>query len=243
MAASLPRRLRSVIFNAAIALLLLVMGVVGLPIALTRTGVMRYARLYFRSSIGLARIIGGVRLEIRGEIPRGDVLIASKHQSTLDVFAIYSNLPRGFFVMKRELTRLPVFGPYALRAGAVPVDRGGGREALKGMVADFAARRTEPCQVVIYPQGTRVAPGATAPYKIGVHALYEAFGTPVRIAVTNAGLFWEKSGILNPGVAVVEFLDLEIEPGLGRDDFMALIEREMEAGTTRLEAEALAARR
>jgi 1-acyl-sn-glycerol-3-phosphate acyltransferase len=170
-----------------------------------------------------------VRTEIRGPLPTGRVIVAAKHQSMLDVFMLFEALPEARFAMKRELTRAPVFGFFALRVGAVPVDRGGGSPALRAMVEALADK---PGQLVIYPQGTRVAPGAAAPYKIGVHALAEASGLTVIPAATNSGLFWPRGVAIRPGLAVVEFL-APVPPGLDRAAFMARLEAEIEAGAAR----------
>jgi 1-acyl-sn-glycerol-3-phosphate acyltransferase len=159
------------------------------------------------------------------------VVVAAKHQSMLDVFMLFEALPEARFVMKRELTRAPVFGFFALRVGAVPVDRGGGSAAMRAMVETLAARPTG--QLVIYPQGTRTPPGETRPYKIGVHALYQAAGAPCIPAATNSGLFQPRGLAIRPGVAVVEFLD-PIPPGLAREPFMARLEAIVEEGAARL---------
>jgi 1-acyl-sn-glycerol-3-phosphate acyltransferase len=202
----------------------------GVPALLGEGAARAVAKLWFRAMFAVLRVVGGVRVAIRGPAPTGRVIVAAKHQSMLDVFALFAALPEARFAMKRELTRAPVFGFFALRVGAVPVDRGGGSAALRAMVEALADK---PGQLVIYPQGTRVAPGARAPYKIGVHALYEATGLPVVPAATNSGLFWPRGVAIRPGLAVVEFLD-PIPPGLDRDTFMARLEDVIEAGSARL---------
>lgn len=180
----------------------------------------------------------GLRTEVRGTPPRGEAMIAAKHQSFLDIILIFGAVPAGKFIMKRELMWAPVLGLYALRIGCVPVDRGKRSAAIRQMVADVARGRQAPGQLIIYPQGTRIAPGVRAPYKIGTGVLYEELGQTCVPAATNVGLFWPRRGIYRkPGLAVVEFLP-PIEAGLKKREFMARLEREVEGASNRLMREA-----
>ncbi|WP_333818054.1 lysophospholipid acyltransferase family protein, partial [Tabrizicola sp.] len=165
-------------------------------------------------------------------------LIAAKHQSFLDIILIFNAVPAGKFIMKRELMFAPFLGQYALRIGCVPVDRGKRGAAIARMKADVAAGAAEPGQLIIYPQGTRVAPGATKSYKVGTGLLYEQLAQPCYPVAANVGVFWPKRGILRkPGLAVVEFL-APIAPGLPVAEFMTRLESEVETHSNRLMAEA-----
>jgi len=182
----------------------------------------------------------GLRSEVRGTPPTGEVLIAAKHQSFLDILILFSAVPRGRFIMKRELIRAPILGWYALRIGCVPVDRGKRGQAIAAMMKAVRDGRQEPGQLLIYPQGSRIAPGTAAPYKVGTAVLYGQLGQDCVPAATNVGHFWPKSGILRrPGLAVVEFLPA-IAPGLPNDAFMATLESQIEGASDRLLAEARA---
>jgi 1-acyl-sn-glycerol-3-phosphate acyltransferase len=228
----MPPVLRGALFYPVFYLSMAIAGLIGLlPAAVSSRAALAVANLWLRFAFLALRVIGGVRREVRGAVPEGRVVVAAKHQSMLDVFMLHAALPHARFVMKRELTRTPVFGFYALRMGAVPVDRGGGSAAMREMVARMTDGRGS--QLVIYPQGTRVAPGHHKPYKIGVHALYDATGLACVPVATNSGLLWPKGLAIHPGVAVVSFLD-PIPPGMPREPFMAALESEIEAETARL---------
>lgn len=165
-------------------------------------------------------------------------MIAAKHQSFLDILIIFNSVPAAKFIMKRELLWAPVIGIYAYRIGCVPVNRGRRGQAIRKMIADVDAGRQQPGQLVIYSQGTRVAPGARMPYKAGTGVLYEQLGQPCVPAATNVGVFWPRKGIMRkPGLAVVEFLD-PIQPGMKRDEVMRILERDVEAASDRLMKEA-----
>ncbi|MGZ9809023.1 lysophospholipid acyltransferase family protein [Pseudoroseicyclus sp. H15] len=219
--------------------LMLLYGIVYLPYALASPkGANAAARAWALTARWLIHHMLGLRTEIRGEIPTDEVLIASKHQSFLDIIMIYSVLPRGKFIMKRELLWAPIIGLYAWRAGCIPVNRGKRAEAIRKMLADVRAGKSLPGQVVIYPQGHRIAPGAKAPFKMGAAALYQELKQPCVPAATNVGLFWRKSGVLKmPGLAVVEFLP-PIAPGLDSQSLMKRLQVEIEENSNRLMAEA-----
>ena len=230
--------LRSLVFDAAIYTLMGVMGVLGAPLAIWSVdGAYAVCRAYSRAVFLCLRVICGLRVEVRGEVPRGEVLVAAKHQSFLDILILFEALPRAKFIMKKELRWAPVLGLYALRIGSTPVNRGDRSKAMKAMV-EHAGEAGEPRQLVIYPQGTRVAPGARLPFKVGAGVLYERMGAPCVPAATNAGVFWGRRSLYRrPGLAVVEFLP-PIAPGLPVAEFMPRLEAAVETASDRLMREA-----
>jgi 1-acyl-sn-glycerol-3-phosphate acyltransferase len=233
------RWLLSLVFVIQMYLAMAVLAVVFAPWALfSRHGARTACKTYCRWVIFTLRLLCGLRSEVRGTPPTAEALIAAKHQSFLDIILIFNSVPAGKFIMKRELMFAPFLGQYALKIGCVPVNRGKRGAAITRMKADVAAGAAEPGQLIIYPQGTRVAPGATRPYKVGTGLLYEQLGQPCAPVATNVGVFWPKHGILRkPGLAVVEFLP-PIAPGLPVADFMTRLETEVESHSNRLMAEA-----
>ena len=231
--------LRSLVFVGLTYGSMLIIAIVYAPWAIaSRDGAVAASHAWCRFVIWTARWLVGLRTEVRGTPPTTPVLIAAKHQSFLDIILIYASVPRGKFIMKKELTRTPVLGSYALRIGCIPVDRGKRASAIKQMVADVAAGRADPGQLIIYPQGTRIAPGVKAPFKAGIGALYQELGQPCVPVACNVGLFWPRKGILRrPGLAVVEFLP-PIPPGLPVAAFMTRLESTVEARSDALMAEA-----
>lgn len=209
------------------------------PLALIRRdaafdAVHAYCRWVRRSAAALV----GLKSEIRGPVPQGEVLIAAKHQSFFDIILIVSAVPRPKFIMKKELLRAPILGWYAKRIGCVPIDRGRRGAAIAKMVADVKSGQALPGQLIIYPQGTRVAAGVAMPYKAGTGVLYAETGQDCVPAATNVGVFWPRQGIYRkPGLAVVEFLPA-IPAGLPQAEFMSRIEEVIETASDRLMAEA-----
>lgn len=233
------RWLLSLIFILQMYLAMAIIAVVFAPWALaSRHGARVACKTFCRWVIFSLRILTGLKSEVRGTPPAGEALIAAKHQSFLDIILIFNAVPAGKFIMKRELMFTPFLGQYALRIGCVPVDRGKRGAAIAQMKADVAAGAAEPGQLIIYPQGTRVAPGDKLPYKVGTGLLYEQLAQPCHPVATNVGVFWPKRGILRkPGLAVVEFLP-PVPPGLRVADFMARLETEVEENSNRLMREA-----
>ena len=231
--------LRSLLFIAVMYLSMAVLALVYLvPTLLTEDGAFRAIRTYCRFVRWSARVIVGLKSEIRGEAPVDEVIIASKHQSFFDIIMIVSAVPRPKFIMKKSLVHAPIVGFFARKTGCIPVDRGKRGSAVKQMLADVQAGRARPGQLIIFPQGTRVAAGARLPYKVGAGVLYRETRQAVIPAATNVGVFWKRHGIMRlPGTAVVEFLPA-IEPGLGLSEFMARLEEVVETNSDRLMAEA-----
>ncbi len=229
----------SILFIIQMYLAMLVLAIVYTPFAIfsveaAYSAMFNYCR-WVRFS---ARWMVGIRSEIRGEVPSYEAVVAAKHQSFFDILMIFGALPRPKFIMKRELIYAPILGQYALKIGCIPVDRGKRGQAIAKMKADVAAGAVNPGQIIIYPQGTRVAPGVQRPYKVGTGLLYEQLGQPCVPVATNVGLFWPKRGLLRkPGLAVVEFLP-PIPPGKPVAAFMAELEKAVETASDRLLAEA-----
>ena len=231
--------LRALVFIGQMYAAMLPFAIVFAPWAIvSRRGAYAAMHSYCAWVRWTARWMVGIRTEVRGTPPEGEVLVAAKHQSFLDILLIFGALPRPRFIMKRELIWAPILGQYALRIGCIPVNRGRRSAAIRRMLADVASGRAEGGQLVIYPQGTRIAPGVRAPYKIGSAALYAELGQPCVPAATNVGLFWPRKGIRRvPGLAVVEFLP-PIAPGLTLQEFMAELEEVVEQRSNMLMAEA-----
>ena len=231
--------LLSVIFIIQMYIAMAVIAVVFAPYAiLSRNGAFAACHTFCAWTLWTLRILCGLRCEVRGTPPVGEVVIAAKHQSFLDIILIYHAVPRGKFIMKRELMWAPFLGQYALRIGCVPVDRGKRGAAITKMKEDVARGAVQPGQLIIYPQGTRVAPGVVAPYKMGTGLLYDQLGQPCVPVGTNVGVFWPKRGLLRkPGLAVVEFLPA-IAPGMVVSDMMKTLEATVESSSDKLLTEA-----
>jgi len=235
--------LRSLLYNIAFYGVVVVYSIIGLPtLVMPRAICLAYAKFWAATSLVLLRAICGLRVELRGRerLPDGPLVIAAKHQSAWDTFALMVVFDRPVYVLKRELMWIPLFGWYLWKTGMIPVDRAKAASALIALIKRVSLAIKGGDQVIIFPEGTRRAPGAPPDYKPGVAMMYKEFGVPCVPLALNSGLFWPRRTFRRlPGTLVVEMLE-PIPPGLNRKDFMARLERELEAGSARLLAEGLA---
>jgi 1-acyl-sn-glycerol-3-phosphate acyltransferase len=235
------RALRSLVFLLASLVAMLGAALVSLPLlVVARPAAGKVTRWFAGLVITLLRLIVGLRVDMRGLeiLPESPVLIAAKHQSTLETLVLASMLPTACFVLKRELVTVPLVGWYIRAMDVVAVDRAGGGAALKDMVRQAKEAVAAGRHVVIFPEGTRTEPGKTARYHPGVAALYGALDIPVVPVALNTGLFWRRRALTKkPGCAVIAFLD-PIAPGMDRKAFMDDLSRSIEHGTGLLAAEA-----
>jgi 1-acyl-sn-glycerol-3-phosphate acyltransferase len=188
--------------------------------------------------IDLLKVVVGLRFELRGDraLLSQPVIVAAKHQSAWETLAFFLLARDPAYAMKKELMAIPLYGWIARKQAMIAIDRGAGGAAMRRLLRDAEAAIAQRRQVVIFPQGTRVAPGAQAPYQPGVAALYSRLGVPVVPIALNSGLFWgRRSFVKRPGTIVVEILP-PIAPGLPRARFMAELESRIETATARLEA-------
>ncbi|MDF1855320.1 lysophospholipid acyltransferase family protein [Pseudooceanicola sp.] len=225
----------SILYIFLFYLMMPIYGLLYLPWAIvSRDGALQALHAYTRAVRWSARWMIGIRTEIRGTVPTGEVLICAKHQSLLDVMLIFNAVPKPKFIMKSILKYAPVLGWYAMRIGTITVNRGRRAEAIREMMDGVKAGVYQGGQLIIYPQGTRVPPGQHEPYKVGAAVLYGEMNQTCIPVATNVGLFWPKRSLLRkPGLAVIEFLE-PIPPGLPRRKFLELLEARIEAGSNAL---------
>lgn len=229
--------LRAILFTVWLYVSLAVVGIGGLPMAVTRRTTMWVVKAWAYTALFGLRWIMGVKIEVRGleYAPRGSALVAAKHQSMLDTLWPFTVFGSACFVMKQELMWMPVLGWYAARCRMIAVDRSAQAAALKKLVRDTRDRLTEQRQIIIFPEGTRTEPGAEASYKPGVAALYRDLGdVPCHLIATNSGQCWPARGLgFKPGTVVFEFLE-PIPAGLKRGQFMEQLQSRIEAASKAL---------
>ena len=223
--------LRSILFNLSYLLWSIIMHVLCLPLLLAPASwVWKAAHLWIDGTLFLLRVFCGLDHRELGveHLPTGPAIIAAKHQSAWETLFLSRRLGHPAFILKRELLMIPLFGWFIRKVGMIAVDRAGKAAALKKMVREaqetFAAGRS----IVIFPEGTRTAPGTHKPYQPGIAALYTQLGVPVVPVALNSGLFWGRKAFLKkPGTITLQFLP-PIPPGLDRKAFMKRLESGIE---------------
>jgi 1-acyl-sn-glycerol-3-phosphate acyltransferase len=231
---------RSIAFNVLFYLNTAVWLLIALPtFFMSYRGILAVAKAWGRCNLVLLRV-AGIDYEIRGreKIPPGALIVAAKHQSAWETFALLPLFDNPLFIVKRELQWIPIFGWLMIKGRMVPVDRSAGSAALTAMTERARIELARGRQLIIFPEGTRRPAGAEPRYKFGVARLYGAEGVPCVPIALNSGLFWPRRSILRlPGTVLVEILD-PIAPGLETDVFFERLQHDIETATARLIAEA-----
>ena len=232
--------LRSLAFNVLFYVNTLLYLIAALPtFFMPYRAIIAVAKSWARANLVLLRVVAGIDYEIRGleKMPSGPLIIASKHQSAWETFALLPLVSNPTFILKRELQWIPIFGWLTLKGRMVPVDRGGGSHALAAMIERARIELADNRQLIIFPEGTRRPAGAEPRYKLGVAHLYIAEGVPCVPIALNSGLFWPRRSLRRlPGTVVAEILD-PIPPGLDKDAFASRLQNDLETATARLVAE------
>jgi 1-acyl-sn-glycerol-3-phosphate acyltransferase len=233
--------LRSLVFAAIFYLNTTIFVVVGAPLLFgPRRWAMAALRIHACTSLWWLRVICGTGIEVRGleKLPAPPFLVAAKHQSAWDTFALLPLFNDPALVMKAELGLIPVYGWFAHKFEHILIKRDRAAVALKTMIVDAKARVAESREILIFPEGTRSTPGAAPDYKPGLVALYEALKIPCVPLALNSGLYWPRRQFMRyPGTIIVEILDA-LPPGMPRAVFKAEVEARIEMASLRLIEEA-----
>jgi 1-acyl-sn-glycerol-3-phosphate acyltransferase len=187
-----------------------------------RRAVQAMANGWARYHRACAAAILGIRTEVEGEVPRGAVLVAAKHQAMFETLEMVPVLGLPQVVMKRELARIPVWGWVARRYGMIAVDRSGGAGALRRLMKEAERAVAEGRPIVIFPEGTRVEPGDRPALQPGFAGLYRAFNLPVVPVALDSGRLWPRRGPKRPGIVTMRF-GTPIPPGLPRREVEARV--------------------
>lgn len=233
--------IRSILFNIAFYVATLGWLLIALPtFLLPYRAIVAVARAWGRTNLFLLKAICGLNADFRGieKIPPGPLLVAAKHQSAWETFALLWLFDDPTFILKRELQWIPLFGWFTIKGRMIPVDRGAGGAGLIAMTDRARKELATGRQIIIFPEGTRRPAGAEPRYKYGITRLYLGANVPVLPIALNSGLFWRRRSLLRPpGTVVVQVLD-PIPPGLSEEEFMARLQGDIETATARLIDEA-----
>ena len=234
--------LRSLLFNAAFYIVTAVMLIATLPLffIMPQWFGMGVVREWALTCIFLHRWIVGGRLEVRGleNLLPGGCLVASKHQSFFETFALIPLLRNPTIVMKQSIRWWPIFGQYTIKTGMIHVDRDGKTAALRALTARAKEEIDKGREIIMFPEGTRRAPGAPPDYQTGIALLYRTLNVAVVPVALNSGLFWPRRSFLRyPGTIVFEFLP-QIPPGLDSRAFLSRLQSSIEDASALLAAEA-----
>lgn len=235
--------LRSLLFQIFLYTTSAIMTIGCLPLLiLPRRYAATAVNLWSRLQLWGAANITGITYEIRGaeNLPDGPCLIASKHQSMWDTIFWAVGAKDPAIVQKKELTYVPLYGWYTVKSGMISIDRGSGPSAIRKIVRQGRKVIADGRPIMIFPEGSRMAPDTDPQYKPGVAALYTQLDIPCIPVALNSGMFWARRALKRqPGTIIVDILPA-IPPGLKRREFMAQLEATIEPATDKLVADARA---
>lgn len=234
--------LRSLLFNICFYVFLITAMLLVWPVFLMpRRWGWHVVRAWAKINLGMLREIVGLDIEVRGRenIPAGGFLIAAKHQSMWETFALIPLFEDPAYILKRELSWIPFFGWYAIKFRMLPINRGRGSAVLPALTEHTRKAIADGRQVIIFPEGTRRPAGAEPAYKYGVTHLYTKTGCTCLPIALNSGLYWpRRQSVRYPGKVILEILP-PIAPGLDADAFRHEMRDRIEAASDRLLVEAL----
>ena len=229
--------LLTIIFYGALASWTILMGFLSLPfLLLPSTYIALPAKIWIKGIFISLRYICGVTHEMRGLANLSDepVIIVSKHQSAFETFALYYYLKKSFFIRKKQLFYIPIFGQYLMKHNMVSIDRAGHASTMRKMITDVKKKLDSGSTIIIFPEGTRKKPGAKADYKTGFIGIYNTSKRKLQPVALNSGLFWQKGfKIIKRGHIIIEFLP-QIDIGLDKKEVLNKVESSVESATNKL---------
>ena len=232
---------RSIVFGILFYVTTVLFLILGSPLLLApRKWALEALKAHARTELWLLKHIVGLNFEVRGleRLPDTPMLVASKHQSAWETFALIPVFRDPALLMKRELFWIPLHGWFSNKFQMIPVDRDKGPTALRTMLRHAKSRVEAGREIIIFPEGTRRPPGAPPAYKTGIVLLYNSLGVPCVPVALNSVLFWpRRTWYRKPGTIIVEILD-PIPPGLPKAEFMTRLQTAIETASDRLVAEA-----
>ena len=229
--------LLTIIFYGALVLWTILMGVLSLPfIFLPSKFIALPAKIWIKGIFICLKYICGVTHEMRGLTNLSDepVIIVSKHQSAFETFALYYYLKKSFFIHKKQLFYIPIFGQYLMKHNMVSIDRAGQASTMRKMITDVKKKLDSGSTIIIFPEGTRKKPDAKADYKTGFIGIYNSSKRKLQPVALNSGLFWQKGlKVIKRGHIIIEFLP-QINIGLDKKEVLNKVENSIELATKQL---------
>jgi len=229
--------LLTIIFYGALASWTILMGLLSLPFLLLPSKYIRFpAKIWIKGIFIFLQYICGVTHEIRGlnNLSDGPIIIISKHQSAFETFALYYYLKKSFFIHKKQLFYIPIFGQYLMKHSMVAIDRAGKASAMRKMISDVKKKLDSGSTIIIFPEGTRKKPWEKADYKTGFIGIYNTAKRKLQPVALNSGLFWQKDlKVIKRGHIIIEFLP-QIDVGLDKKEVLSKVKSSIESATNKL---------
>lgn len=221
---------RSFLFQIYLVTSIVIFGTLGLPVLLFGKDVTRkFCRFWCHTVLFGLRWICGINHIMTGQdyLPDGAAIIAANHQSMWETMVLFLSLDKPVVVVKQELLDVPIFGFWLKHGGAVPIDREAGPRAMRKILRITKQTLADKGQMVIFPEGTRAAPGEVLPLQAGIAGMYTMGGVPVIPVAHNSGRYWLYPGWIKIPGTVEMVVAPPIQPGMERDEFLTHITQKL----------------
>ena len=229
--------IRSIVFYVLLGLWTILMGIICTPYLFIKSEDMRKpVNFWILGIFKLLKIVCKITYEIKGNenIPDYPCLIASKHQSAFETFALYYHLNNSIFIHKKQLFKIPIFGQYLKKSNMISIERSEGTSAMRKILRETKKRISSGNSIIIFPEGTRKKPGEKTKYKTGIIGIYKETESGILPVALNSGFFWPKSFFLkSSGKITIKFLEL-IPAKLEKNKILKKIESVIEEETNNL---------
>ena len=228
---------RTLFFYIFLTLWTIFMGVFCIPLLIIPNNYLKKPTLIWIKGIFIfLEYICKITHEIQGKenIPSYSVLVASKHQSAFETFALFFYLPDSIFIHKKQLFFIPIFGQYLKKIDMISIDRKTGPSAMRHMLKKSKKKINSGSSIIIFPEGTRKKPGEKPDYKSGFVGLYKELNVKILPVALNSGNFWPKDNFIKkPGHIIIKILPL-IESNLDRKKILSEVEFKIEEATNQI---------
>ncbi len=228
---------KSIIFYLSLIIWTLFMGVICIPFLLLPSKFLKYpTKIWIKIIFVFLENICNIKHRIVGmeNVPNETVLITSKHQSAFETLALYYYLKDCFFVHKKELFLIPVFGQYLYKSNMVSIDRTGGTKTMRKMLDEVKSKLESGSSIVIFPEGTRKIPGSKPDYKTGFIGIYNHTKKKILPIALNSGLCWSKqSWILKRGIITISILPI-IKENYDKKTVLNKVQEQIEVASNKL---------
>ena len=227
----------TILFYCALASWTVFMGVLCLPFMFLPSKYIQFpTKIWIKGIFIFLKYICGVTHEIRGldNLSNEPMIVVAKHQSAFETFALYYYLKNSFFIHKKQLFYIPIFGQYLLKSNMVSINRKGHAATMRKMISDVKKKLDDGSTIIIFPEGTRKKPRAKPDYKSGFVGIYNTTKRALQPVALNSGLFWQKGmSVIKKGHIIIEFLP-PIEVGLDKKNVLIRVQNSIESATNRL---------
>ena len=226
--------IRSILFYILLSFWTVLLGLLCTPfLLLPKQYLYAPIRLWIDGIFLLLKKICKITHQIQGlkNIPQHSVLVASKHQSAFETFALFYYLPKSVFIHKKQLFLIPIFGQYLKKINMISIDRKAGSAAMRKILRQAKLVSKKGYSLIIFPEGTRKKPGEKPDYKSGFIGIYNEMNTKILPVAVNSGKFWPKhTFVKKPGIIKIKFLNL-IPANLDRSQVLKKVQEDIENGT------------